>query len=429
VYTVSPGDNLSWIAQRYGCTVEDLVRLNRLPDPDSLQPGQRLRVPTRVSRVGPALKLIPDSELVYSPAFVDFDIAAFVNEHNGFLKNYSEKVEGQVCSGTEIIQIVAQRFSVGPRLLLALLEYKGGWLDNPSPPAVAQEYPMGKEDPARAGLFLQTSWAANHLNEGYYGWQRGDLALLHFATGQRAQIARELNPGTVGVQNVLALASEWESWQQEVGPEGFIKVYQRLFGDPFRYAIEPLVPPDLTQPSLSFPWATGETWYYSAGPHPAWGDWSAWAALDFLPPGEGVGCWESPAWVTAPAPGLVIRSEEGMVWQDLDGDGYEQTGWVLFYLHIGSEGRVPAGTFLRLGDRVGHPSCAGGQATGTHVHLARRYNGQWMAASGPVPMVLSGWTVQPDMSPYQGNLVKGQQTRVPCECRETGKNDLTAPAP
>ena len=32
---------------------------------------------------------------------------------------------------------------------------------------------------------------------------------------------------------------------------------------------------------------------------------------------------------------------------DLDGDGNEETGWVIVYLHIATEGRVPVGTCWR----------------------------------------------------------------------------------
>jgi LasA protease len=429
-YVVREGDSLFWIAQRFGCTVDDLIRVNKLQDPDSLYVGQWLRVPVGADRTGPALKLIPDSELVYGPSYVDFDLESFVEAQPGYLKNHHEKVDGQEMSGAEIIRLVMQEFSVGPRPLLALLEYRGGWLSNPSPAPQALEYPMGLQDPSRPGLFRQASWAADRLNEGYYGWQRGDLFLLHFADRQKALFAPELNPGTVGVQNVLALQTTWEQWLEDAGPEGYIKVYKELFGDPFQYAVEPLIPPDLAQPPLEFPWEKGETWYYSAGPHPAWVNGSAWAALDFFPPGEGVGCWQSDAWATAAGPGVVVRVAEGMVLEDLDGlsppDGLEQTGWVLFYLHVATGDGIAVGTRLETGDRIGHPSCEGGQATGTHLHLARRYNGQWMAAAGPVPLVLSGWTVQPAMAPYEGDLVRGDQSRTSGEFREAGKNDLRA---
>ena len=45
VYTVQPGDTLSAIANRFGVTVDDLVRANRLVDPDQLEVGQQLSIP------------------------------------------------------------------------------------------------------------------------------------------------------------------------------------------------------------------------------------------------------------------------------------------------------------------------------------------------------------------------------------------------
>ncbi len=45
-YTVQPGDTLSAIATRYNVTVDDLVRKNRLVNPDALQVGQDLTIPT-----------------------------------------------------------------------------------------------------------------------------------------------------------------------------------------------------------------------------------------------------------------------------------------------------------------------------------------------------------------------------------------------
>lgn len=81
----------------------------------------------------------------------------------------------------------------------------------------------------------------------------------------------------------------------------------------------------------------------------------------------------------------MVRSERGVVVLDLDGDGHEQTGWAVLYLHIAARERVPVGQHLYPGERIGHPSCEGGIATGTHVHLARKFNGSGSPPTGRCP--------------------------------------------
>lgn len=111
-------------------------------------------------------------------------------------------------------------------------------------------------------------------------------------------------------------------------------------------------------------------------------------------------------WITAAAPGLVTRSDNGLVVVDMDGDGSEQTGWVILYLHIATMGRVPVGEWLDQDEQIGHPSCEGGSATGRHVHMARKYNGEWMPADRPAPFVLSGWRAVQGEKNYEGLLIK-----------------------
>jgi len=98
--------------------------------------------------------------------------------------------------------------------------------------------------------------------------------------------------------------------------------------------------------------------------------------------------------------------------EDLDGDNHEQTGWDLVYLHIATDGRVPVGTYVQENDLIGHASCEGGIATGTHLHFVRKYNGEWLAADGPVPFVLDGWTVHQGDEPYVGTLTRGDRVVV-----------------
>ena len=93
--------------------------------------------------------------------------------------------------------------------------------------------------------------------------------------------------------------------------------------------------------------------------------------------------------------------------QDFDGDGYEQTGWTLLYMHIDTIDRVSEGQTLRIGDLIGHPSCEGGYSSATHLHFARKYNGVWIAADDPeVPFNIDGWLVESANREYDGWLVK-----------------------
>jgi hypothetical protein len=53
VHVVAAGENLTLIALRYGTTVDELVRLNGIQDPNLIWPGQRLLLPSSSSAVMP----------------------------------------------------------------------------------------------------------------------------------------------------------------------------------------------------------------------------------------------------------------------------------------------------------------------------------------------------------------------------------------
>ncbi len=148
----------------------------------------------------------------------------------------------------------------------------------------------------------------------------------------------------------------------------------------------------------------GKTWSYTGGPHSAWGEGAPLAALDFAPPSVVGGCAASNEFVTAMADGQIVRSEKGLALLDLDGDGDEHTGWVILYLHLGLNDKIRPGMLVKTGDLIGHPSCEGGSATGTHVHIARKYNGEWIEADSVVPFNLEGWVAKNGTVPYQGSL-------------------------
>jgi len=418
-YIVRSGDTLLRIAAAYGTTTESLMALNGLANADQLAIGQVLKVTMEAAFTGPGDALIPDSELVYGPGYADFDVAAELAGTTGYINQYSEVVNGREMSGAEIVELVARQYSVGPRVLLVLLEMRGGWLTNAVPSEAEQLYPLGYQAGIYwDGLYLQLCRAANSLNAGFYGWRLDDLWLVQTLDGTFIEYSADLNAGTAGVQKMLADTSpDHDTWLSDM--DTFALLYREFFGDPFAFAVEPLIPPYVGNPELVLPWAEGETWYYTGGPHPGWGTLGAYAAVDFVTQERSIGCAVSQQWVTAVEGGPIVMSDDGMVLQDLDGDGFLGSGWVVLYMHIAGQGRVETGDVVQVGDPIGHPSCEGGVSDASHLHLARRLNGVWIAADDlNWPMSLSGWVPVSGSAAYEGTIVRGDVERTACLCWE-----------
>lgn len=416
LYYTQAGDTLPVVAVRFGVSPEEISSPDPIPEAALLNPGQLLIIPNRLANTTSAQHLMPDSEIVYSPSAIDFDVAAFTDQAGGYLSSYRLFLATTgVTRGADIVYRVAIENSINPRMLLALLEYHSGWVYGKPGEVAETEYPLGIVDPREKGLYKQLAWAVNQLSIGYYGWREGRLTVIRFKDGVTARLAPDLNAGTAALQYYFAQFYDSQSWVAALDEEtGFPALYARMFGNPWVRAqgVEPLYPPDLVQPRLILPFALGQIWGFTGGPHGAWERDGAWAAIDFAPGSLESGCVDTDVFTVASASGLITRSEHGVVAIDLDGDGREQTGWVLMYLHVGKKGRLPAGSWVEAGDPIGHASCEGGFSTGTHIHLARKYNGEWIVADGPLPFVLGGWTVHAGDKPYEGTLTRGDQVVI-----------------
>ena len=411
VYITQQGDTLPALALRFGVAVNEIQSAQDLSPEGLLPPGTVVWLPDTLEETLPAGLFLPDSEINYGPTVGDFDTLAFSDIMGGYLNYYTEEIHGAVFSGPEIVQLVAVEFSINPRLLLAFLEFRSGWVTSFPGGASRDLYPLGFDAGADTGLYKELQIVAKLLAQGFYGWRDGSLVTVDFYGGDSARLDPTINAGTAAIWRLFSILYTLEGvdWALS-GPDGFLALYQQWFGDPWEMAatVEPYLLETSHQPDLVFPFAPGEDWSLTAGPHATWQTGTPRGAIDFAPIIEETRCSVSSRWVTAAAPGLVVRANRGVVAIDLDGDGDEGTGWVLIYLHVAAKDRVPVGTWLELDDPVGHPSCEGGIATGTHLHFTRKFNGEWLGVGGPLPFIVDGWQAIAGEERYEGWLVKGE---------------------
>ncbi|MBI5963447.1 MAG: LysM peptidoglycan-binding domain-containing M23 family metallopeptidase [Chloroflexi bacterium] len=426
LYYAQSGDMLSAVANRFGVEETEITSDADLTKTTLIDPGTLLVIPNHITEpTSPNIQIMPDAEIIYSITAVDFDIKEYVQNANGYLSDFKDYLGSTgAIDGDKAIERLAVENSINPRLLLGLLEFEGRWVRGQPVDIFHTEYPMGFNDYRYKGMTVQMVWAINNMSIAYYGWRAGTLTHLQFSDGSTLRIDPRLNAGTVAIQYLFSLTHSQSQWSQIIDPgSGFPAMYEEMFGDPWARAdsANPIFPSALNQPTLALPFLPNTKWSLTGGPHNGWGQISAdvygvshsvYAAIDFAPAAARAGCDISNAWVTASAPGLVVRSENGAVMVDLDGDGYEQTGWNLLYMHINSQYRVKAGTWLETNDHIGHPSCEGGVSTGTHLHFARKYNGEWVTADGPIPFILSGWRVVAGDKAYEGKLVRGDEVVI-----------------
>lgn len=314
-----------------------------------------------------------------------------------------------------MVEYVAVNYSVSPRLLLAILEYQTGALTQPDSPS--QKFALGFRRAYYDTPYLQLIIAANILNNGYYGWRNGTLTEFELPDGSITRPDPWQNAGSVALQYYFSRTQTGQAYLASIGPDGLAHTYATFFGDP-QLDASIGIPGSLQQPPLRFPFLAGHIWAYTSGPHTGWGSGEPYAALDFAPASDVTGCYTvaRDLFSTAMADGLIVRADVDGVIVDLDKDGDERTGWVLYYLHTAADSRITVGKEVKAGDPIGYPSCEGGSATGTHVHIARKYNGEWISASGPLAFDLEGWVAGGEER--AGTLTRGARTVIACDCSD-----------
>lgn len=419
-YIAQNGDTLPALASRFNTTEAEIRAANPIipMDATTMPPGMPMEIPIYYLPLwGTAYQSIPDDAFVNGPSQIGFSTSAFVATTNGWLKNYRVYAGGRNRTGAEMVDYIATNYSISPRLLLALLEYETGALTQAQEPA--GKYPLGFRRSFYEGIYLQLVMAANTLNHGYYLWRQGELTELELLDSTLMRPDPWQNAGSVALQYYFSRLYSGDRLFAAIGPDGLARAYHSHFGDPWE-APAVVIPGSLQQPPLRFPFQPGRVWAYTGGPHSGWGTGEPFAAIDFAPGSDTSGCVNVPQdeYATAMADGLIVRSDIDGTIIDLDKDGDERTGWTLYYLHLATHGRIQVGREVKAGEPVGYPSCEGGRVTGTHIHVARKYNGEWIQADGTLAFNLEGWVAHDGVQAYRGTLTRGPLTIIACECSD-----------
>jgi LasA protease len=67
------------------------------------------------------------------------------------------------------------------------------------------------------------------------------------------------------------------------------------------------------------------------------------------------------------------------------------------------------------------------RSTGTHIHIARKYNGEWIPAAGTLAFNLEGWVAYNGTREYEGTMRRFSQT-VTASTGSSASTFLTAGA-
>ena len=164
-YNVRSGDTLAVVSAHFGVSPDEILSSQPLPA-QGLLPNNQLLIIPRLPEDPPYPQfLLPDSEIVNSPCGKNFNIEDFVDQANGKLSTYTQNVDTDQFSGSEIVKQVSENTSVNPHFLLAFIEFRSHWvLDNPPGPEL--KFPLGLDTPNNDGLFLRTRTCCQTLEYG-----------------------------------------------------------------------------------------------------------------------------------------------------------------------------------------------------------------------------------------------------------------------
>ena len=95
------------LAARFGVEAGEIQAQTNVSATGLISPKTLLIIPDYYGATIASDPVLPDSEIVYSPSTLDFNIESFVKQANGYLSSYREYRIDRWYSGSEIIEMVA----------------------------------------------------------------------------------------------------------------------------------------------------------------------------------------------------------------------------------------------------------------------------------------------------------------------------------
>jgi hypothetical protein len=355
---------------------------------------------SRLVQTDSAPALVSDGQFVWGPNAADFDVEAYLEDRGSDLAAFSDD-----------IIVWSDYSSVNPQVLLAVLQVRDGLVDGSLAGMTADDVRGRIEDTAIA--------LAKAFYEHLYLWgsrrpadvqpPAGEPA-IELGEGTVAQVSALTSSGSYAVASVLAVQNDLSSWQEQIAPQtsdGFVTTFAELFPgvDPLdeSNAIDP--PPTPPADLLQFPFPLGAVWYFN-GPHSWNGDNTPpFSSMDFY---AGGGTCSAPPYLfsVAAASGSTIHPSHYSCWIEVDHGG----GWTTSYYHLIN---THQGTSILRNGRMGTidcQTCAGGYATGPHVHFSLKYNGSYVSLDGTR---LSGWKIKVGNQAYYSGSIQRDGVTLP----------------
>ena len=349
-----------------------------------------------VAQPGPAYA-IADEQFTSGTLRDQMAVARFLEAQGGILaESELEPVPGRPMPAAAALTFLGEAYSVSPSLLLALAEMEG---DVPAHGTLPADF----SDRLRRKARILSRWFYDYYYRLGAAQDGGPVELNAGNAGTYAvrnyfltQVYGSSDyPAGAGDRDVLLAA--WE--------RALAWTYGRRFGSPWAGRLRMHRPTDADYealPPLALPWKGEGIWYFTGGPHNFDGsDRLPLSGVDFQPAGF-AGCNPPVAresWVVAAAGGRTVGYQSWWLKVDHDYDGDVTSGWQTVYGHLVHG--VPPGLEVVQGQRLGHPSCYGGFASGVHVHFGVKFENVWQPV---MDFSLGGWHFERGEEAYEGRM-------------------------